>query len=471
MKKLSKTLGKSEEDIISLAKETNTNLFAVEQGFADTMASIVKGLARTQQDINAIFADQMGEAADKFRIFGEEQRAPAVLDEIGRAIYEANQAGTLDEATASDKLSEMLTGFTQFYGGNQQQALLSMLEQIGPGGKAFDQENGYFSDPAIRELFTTGPLGALLSSMQADALKTTGTTSMDQLTSALASLDSGAMEGFGPVFDALPEVFASLAQTDYAKFDALQKFLDPSQQSDLRKGKNLNQLSASEIMDVLGSQLGDLLPKLPGFRELENRVPKVEEELANLGYKASDAATALTAVTDILNGIAGVTPKTDTTGADTRTPRGDTASSRFNATFMKHQALSSMVTGKRQITSGVRNFNLGSINSDHVTGGALDLVGQNLGQYKSAVEANGGFAEFHGVNAARHLHVVPNARATGDSSTAVSVGSVGQDGSTMGGSTNNYSININGYNKSPQQLAAEVLALIKSNERSITERR
>jgi hypothetical protein len=102
----------------------------------------------------------------------------------------------------------------------------------------------------------------------------------------------------------------------------------------------------------------------------------------------------------------------------------------------------------------------------------LDLVGQNLGQYKTAVESNGGFAEFHGVNAARHLHVVPNARASGDTSTAVSVGSVGQDGSAVSASsTNNYSININGYNKNPQQLAAEVLALIKANERSITERR
>jgi hypothetical protein len=173
--------------------------------------------------------------------------------------------------------------------------------------------------------------------------------------------------------------------------------------------------------------------------------------------------------------IVGNLPVTDGDGKppeDTSTPRGDTASSRFNSTFMKHQALSSMVTGKRQITSGVRNFNLGSINSDHVTGGALDLVGQNLGQYKTAVESNGGFAEFHGVNAARHLHVVPNARASGDTSTAVSVGSVGQDGSAVStSSTNNYSININGYNKNPQQLAAEVLALIKANERSITERR
>jgi hypothetical protein len=51
------------------------------------------------------------------------------------------------------------------------------------------------------------------------------------------------------------------------------------------------------------------------------------------------------------------------------------------------------------------------------------------------------------------------------------MGTVRQDGPAAASSTNNYSININGYNKNPQQLAAEVLALIKANERSITERK
>ena len=475
--KLTKAFGKSELEMLALAKETDTNLFNVRESFAETFKSIAAGLASTKEDINAAFADKMGEGMDKLRTFSEQQRAPAVIDEIGRAIYEANKAGTLDSATASDKIGEMLSAFTQFYGGNQQQALLSLLEQIGPGGKAFEQENGYFSDPAIKELFTTGPLGALLAGMQTDAVKTTGQLGQEQVITALANLDSGAYKALGPTFEALPQMFANLAQTDYAKFDALQTFLDPSKDSSLREGKGLNELSATQIAQVLRDSFGEQFTSF-SFEKLDDSKVDLETEISNMGLKFKDVVGILDSFVTSMGGILEGIPNTTSTDKDgdgkppdTTTPRGDTASSRFNATFMKHQALSSMVTGKRQITSGVRNFNLGSINSDHVTGGALDLVGQNLGQYKSAVEANGGFAEFHGVNAARHLHVVPNARATGDSSTAVSMGAVKQDGAAVASSTNNYSININGYNKNPQQLAAEVLALIKANERSITERK
>lgn len=478
LKQLSKAMGKSEEDIISLAQETNTNLFDVKQNFADTMASITKGLARTQQEINAQFSDKQGDLMDRFRILEEIDKAPAILDEIGRSLYEKGQAGPLSVGDASSAIQEMISGFNQFYGGNTAQAAMSMIEQLGPNGLAYQQENGYFSDPNVKAAFTTGAVAEELKAyaaeiFAADGSGLVGQAPMGQLTAALAELDSGGLQGSGAIFEDLPRVFTELAKIDPAKYFKLQEFLDPDKQSSLREGKGINELSGDQIYKVLGSQLGSLLPEMPGWQKLSTTVPDVEGDLTNLGIKASEVAAAFDSVSSLLYEISGVTPPTPKTGTapDTTTPRGDTASSRFNATFMKHQALSSMVTGKRQITSGVRNFNLGSINSDHVTGGALDLVGQNLGQYKSAVEANGGFAEFHGVNGARHLHVVPNARATGDSSTAVSVGSVGQDGSTMGGSTNNYSININGYNKSPQQLAAEVLALIKSNERSITERR
>jgi len=471
LKQLSKAMGKSEEDIISLAKETNTNLFDVKQSFADTMASITKGLAVSQKDINSLFGDQMGGLMDKLRIVGEQDRAPSILDEIGRSLYEMGQAGPISVGDATDKINEMFSAFSQFYGGNNQQAFMSMMEQLGPNGLAFQQENGYFSDPNVQAIFTSGPIAEILKQAAADNLVTTGQVGMGQVTAAMSKLKSGGMEGFGAVFESLPQMFSKLAQIDPAKYDNLQKFLDPTQQSDLRKGKGLNELSGQEILNVISDQMGPLLTGELTFKKMDDSVANVQTDLEKLGIKAGEVATAFDAVVSILNEIAGVTPKTDKTHSDTRTPRGDTASSRFNATFMKHQALSSMVTGKRQITSGVRNFNLGSTNSDHVTGGALDLVGQNLGQYKSAVEANGGFAEFHGVNDARHLHVVPNARATGDTSSAVSVGSAGQDGTTTAGSTNNYSININGYNKNPQQLAAEVLSLIKANERSITERR
>jgi hypothetical protein len=96
---------------------------------------------------------------------------------------------------------------------------------------------------------------------------------------------------------------------------------------------------------------------------------------------------------------------------DTRTPRGggigDTTASRLSQTMARHMAIDGMVSGSRNITSAYRTNRLGSLNSDHVTGRAYDIVGQQLGMYKTTVEKAGGFAEYHGRGGNRHLHVVP----------------------------------------------------------------
>ena len=130
-----------------------------------------------------------------------------------------------------------------------------------------------------------------------------------------------------------------------------------------------------------------------------------------------------------------------------------------------------MLTGSRTVTSSLRNYGLGSINSDHVTGRAYDLVGQNLGQYSSLVNAGGGFAEFHGVNGDRHLHVVPGP-GIGDTMTPVSnaqsmaLPSI----STSGGGGNSYTIHVNGGKDSAEQIAQAVMQRIRSEERNNRER-
>lgn len=62
--------------------------------------------------------------------------------------------------------------------------------------------------------------------------------------------------------------------------------------------------------------------------------------------------------------------------------------------------------GGLTVTSGQRNWGLGGLGSDHATGRAVDLIGPNLNAYRASVERMGGFAEFHGDGAARHLHAV-----------------------------------------------------------------
>jgi hypothetical protein len=160
---------------------------------------------------------------------------------------------------------------------------------------------------------------------------------------------------------------------------------------------------------------------------------------------------------------------------DTSSPRGkgigDTTSSRLAQTMSRHAAMNGQLTGTRTITSAYRTMGLGSPSSDHVTGRAYDLVGQNLGAYSKLVHANGGFAEFHGNNANRHLHVVPGAGGMGD--TAVpSFGKMPQSMPGQSGSSVTNNITVNGApGQSPEAIAAAVIQKIDARERNTRERR
>ena len=106
---------------------------------------------------------------------------------------------------------------------------------------------------------------------------------------------------------------------------------------------------------------------------------------------------------------------------DTSSPRagaiGDTSVSKtLGRTMSRHNYFNGLVGGKRNVTSSWRDYGLGSPSSDHVTGNAYDLTGQNLGMYSSLINNSGGFAEFHGSAGSRHLHVVPPPSPMGDTS-------------------------------------------------------
>jgi len=121
-------------------------------------------------------------------------------------------------------------------------------------------------------------------------------------------------------------------------------------------------------------------------------------------------------------------------------------------------------------TSAYRTTGLGSINSDHVTGRAYDLVGANLGAYQRLATANGGFAEFHGYGGTRHLHVVPGGGPYGDTgypaktSTAPAMTSGGGEG---------ISINMNvtgGPNASAEEIATIAVRKMKNQIDNIRQR-
>jgi hypothetical protein len=137
-------------------------------------------------------------------------------------------------------------------------------------------------------------------------------------------------------------------------------------------------------------------------------------------------------------------------------------------TMAKHHSVTSRLAGKRKITSGIRSDNLGSLGSDHVNGGALDVTGQNLGAYQQMIRSSGGFAEFHGGSSNRHLHVVPGEDAIGDSPMPVAqMASAPEPSSGMG----NISLVVNpSRGMDENALARKTIQLLQRQIRSAKER-
>lgn len=479
---LSKALGKSEEDVIKLAKETNTNLFDVRTGFDDLLQGVASGLISTQQQLYQLGADAQARVLTRLRSRQEQLASPESLDQLAAGLYEKGQTGPLAESDMLDFVSQALPLLTQYYGGDSIMAMSALTSQLGAAGQGFTQSS-YFSgmlSPEVASLFQSEQGQAVMQMIQSELNTTAGRGTLDMINSAFGAIGTGfvASDPTG-----VQSQIMNLLSSNPEAFKALTTFLDPT------KNPSVAQMSTEELQKGLADRgIGvDIKGALGGTQGGSTATLDETTLLAELGLP-DDAfkkvGDALDGFAEKLNNALQVTDmsvtatKVDVTNipADTSTPRsqrvGDTPSSRFRSTYVNHSYFDSLLTGKRTVTSGLRNFNLGSINSDHVTGRALDLAGQNLGMYKSAIEAAGGFAEFHGTNASRHLHVVPPSTPVGDSSTPVAASAnslapiSGQQG--PGGQ---YVVNINGYNKSPQQLANEVISVMRTNERSMAERR
>lgn len=93
---------------------------------------------------------------------------------------------------------------------------------------------------------------------------------------------------------------------------------------------------------------------------------------------------------------------------DTSAPKGHGAGLGAAGLAAAHASLSA---GGMAVTSGLRAHGLGSHDSDHARGRAIDVRGPRMGAYARAVRASGGYAAFHGEGANRHVHAVPNRKA------------------------------------------------------------
>ena len=527
MDELKRITGMTDAEINDLAGTMGVNLFDSTVEFTDVVGQLGVAMKKTADEMKMI---NMNAFVDSLGVFDKalaKRDVPRILNEAARTFRDKANSGGVN---TDDKLEFLkLVGeqnailFGEKGGGTVAQAQLEdSFGGIDPatgdfrtsdgkkkskdnryvGGSAFNKggplagmdPQTFLSDPVVRNAYLTqvtdsrtkigGNIATQLNAVGQDKDGTRGGSKFTVDAKAIQNL-TGAMST-----DQLVK-FGQMAEEGFVMDDKFKQ----TQGADESSGDFMMRFIQSKIGPVLDKNGKDMFEdptlKAKAFKEDESLKTLAEQAktMGNLSFEIS------TATKDVINKLGqvfeaqkGQKPDWYTiesfkeliaaAGGDTSTPRGsrigDTTSSRLSTTMGRHSAMDASLTGKRTVTSSFRTGGLGSINSDHVTGRAYDLVGQNLGQYQTMAKAGGGFAEFHGVNGSRHLHVVPGPGAIGDRSTPVAPSNRKSNlvASNGGGGNSTYSFNIQGSdNASPQQIAEAVMVKLKQIERSNRERR
>lgn len=450
---LRKTTGMSEKEISELASSMGVDLSDASITLADAVTKLGLAMDMTTEQLAASMRKISFEVIEN--IFTKERRKYETNAVVNQAAEELRGGGTTREARVKF-LETLTTQANNMFPDDPFKALQFVIDQVGIGGRQFSAEGGplqglegEFGDmqpmltQAEQDLRARG-IGAFGSqfgaNMQAQGIQ----IDRNQLISTLSALP---LDQLMPAITELNNLAAKL------KTDGL-------------TGQDAQPL-VSAAMDYLG------------FRDVGLEVTDAADRMAqNVQSAMSEGARQMR---ETLKGAIDATPPwwnqappwwnsmpgVLSGGSDTNTPRafGDSLTSRLGRTMSRHGFFDSQLRGKRTVTSSWRNWGLGSINSDHVTGNAYDLTGQNLGAYASMVNRMGGFAEFHGAGGERHLHVVPGQTPVGDAMSPVSTPSP----VAVGGP--NFQITINTQpGQDTQAIAAEVMAKIEAKERSNRER-
>ena len=463
---LSKILGMSEMEVENLARTLDFNLMDSTKSFTEVLKGLGATMVKTSAEMRGMQTDVFVNGLSKFDEVIKQIEAPLILDEKVRNFRDMMDAGGAGEKDIAQFFKDVLLDTAQLGGGGLQGAL-KLKSMYGVGGSAYTQEGGYlqgkesilesqggqtavtYMDEAIIQ---TGKNlagfvnNALLTGTGGDDRYMVDANMFAGVVSRLGSAAAGSLENAvtsGALFEGIDVSNQALVEARLKEFDPTGKILNASSigfqkvASDADMASSLGKIS--EMPDDLAKVFQGFIDEYKIFFTSEANVPE---------WFTSEAFQKL--VEEI--------------NKDTSSPRGkgigDTTSSRLATTLNRHSMMDGALVGKRTITSAYRTTGLGSPSSDHVMGRAYDLVGQNLGGYSKMVHANGGFADFHGVNSNRHLHVVPG---PGMGDTAVPARMSRQSVSTGSATVNNnYNINVEaGPNATAEQIANITMRKIK----------
>jgi len=460
---LAKITGKSDQENIALAKTMGVNLMDSTKDFNEVLKELGLTTVKTAQQIRAATTNIVIDNTSIFQKYTAAARAPEIIDERAESLREQAGAGKLKETDINTYMEDQVKNYTAYFGEGVSSfaQLRKDYEQGGAFGKGrtFEGMEGqidFANNPALKEYFDKtstdlgNSLGADLNTKLLQGGKSINVADFTKRFKSMTPEEQVALEKAAEGGFALPSGAAGMRMVEASGGDATTALLKMLGMEGMATAK-----TPTETTD---------LTKLP--EAIAEKTTALIEQM-KLFFEETDKATPAWYAT---------APSWWAKHGDTKTPRGqafgDTTSSRLSQTMGRHASMDSALTGKRTVTSGYRNYGLGSMNSDHVTGRAYDLVGQNLGQYQSLVKSTGGFAEFHGVNKARHLHVVPGSGAMGDN--GMPVARTLQQPMTVGsgGGGNEYNFYVTGsQNASAKEIADIVMQRVRDAERSNSERR
>ena len=477
LKELTAITGKTEQEIEQMAMTTGVDLFDATKDFTKQMEDLGVSTLKTREQLRGLQMDMALKGLEVFQKKVDELKLPEILDEQARAFGDLQRSvkGNVNDEQLATFMSDFMPNFLTFAGGGLQ-GLIEAKAQFGKGGKAFtqvDAEGNKGNFYGMEEKFTTGATGGLIQEYIDKGIKDGGLAQGANINAQLMKTGVGA--------DAF--------RIDSTKFaDALQR-MEPEKAMDLTTMLESGKFFAGLDMENLTEA------------DFRNRLAEMGMDPSTLGITARAKDDELGIIIadlpvelrdtygEIINMFGTFFDTRDSTkpdwytvefakkiaeGGDTRSPRGkgigDTTSSRLSQTLGRHSQMDGMLAGKRTMTSAYRTTGLGSINSDHVTGRAYDLVGANLGAYQRLATANGGFAEFHGYGGTRHLHVVPGGGPYGDTGYPAKTSTAPAMGAGGGGGI---SINMNvtgGSNASAEEIATIAVLKMKTQIDNVRQR-
>lgn len=486
---LSRATGKSGAELEQFAKKIGVDLYDPTVKYNDLLTKFTEGIIKTGVALNNALVDTFLAGANPFKQTRESGEAQFALNQNVAGLNDVLRNKKSTKAEKSKAIgSSMEQQFSQILalsGGDAIKAYQTYNKLYGQGekggvfaeGEALSGQGAtVLGDPDFKksqDALTKGAIGDAATQIRARLAEKNFTVDQGLLEADLAKKSPEELAKILKNISTFDDVAKSTDRSGLP--NALKKAISGNTATDVESGLEGIGISGITIKSEDPEKLNTIATAATDFstaaKGLEGAVKTFNDNMsgfftAPLGNAPEWWKQGL-AVSKDKDGNLTLKPP----GGDTSTPRGgaigDTATSKLSQTMGRHAAMNGQLTGKRTVTSSLRDYALGSINSDHATGSAYDLTGQNLGQYAKLVHANGGFAEFHGSMANRHLHVVPGSGKMGDASTPKSVSMASSSG---GGTTNYYSFEINGNNSSPEVIANMVMVKIQEKERSSRQR-